>query len=66
MDALCSPYVEQIMDLCDEQGAAMVVRLVSDPHLDIGYNIMSLFHYAHRVSIVTCSNVEEATRALAC
>ncbi len=65
MDFSCSPYMEQIMDLCDEQEVALVVRIVSDPRLDIGYNIMSLFHYAHDVPIVTCRNLDEATRALA-
>ena len=65
MDAACSLYMEQIMDLCDQQGVAMVVRIVSDPHKDIGFNIMSLFHYAHDVPIVICSTVDEAEKALA-
>ena len=65
MDSSCSPYLIQIMDLCDERGVAMVVRVVSDPQKDIGFGIMSLFHYRSDVQIVICSNWDEAARALA-
>jgi len=65
MDASCTPYLEQIMDLCSEKGVALVVRIIPDPRKDIGFNIMSLFHYAREVIIVTCTNREEAARALA-
>jgi hypothetical protein len=64
MEASCSLYMEQIMDLCDQQGVAMVVSIVSDPHKDIGFNIMSIFHYARDVPIVTCSSLKEAEKAL--
>ena len=64
MDISCSPYMEQIMDLCDQQGVGMVVHIVPDPHKDIGLNIMSIFHYARNVPIVTCSNSDEARNAL--
>jgi len=64
METSCSIYMEQIMDLCDQRGVAMVVRIVSDPSKDIGFNIMSLFHYARRVPVVICGNLEEASKAL--
>lgn len=64
MDSSCSLYIKQIMDVCDEHGVAMVVRVVPDPHKDIGFNIMSLFHFSREVSIVTCSHRDEATGAL--
>ena len=65
MSPSCSPYMEKIMDLCGEKGVALVVRVVPDPHKDIGCNIMSLFHYTRDVLIVTCSNLDEAASALA-
>jgi anti-anti-sigma regulatory factor len=65
MDSSCAPCMKQIMDLCDKKGVAIVVRIVSDPNKDIGFNIMSLFHYTRAVVIVTCSNTDEAERALA-
>jgi hypothetical protein len=64
MDLGCVPHIEQIMDLCDDRGIAMVVRVIPDPHKDIGLNIMSLFHYQRRVRIVTCETIEEAQAAL--
>jgi len=64
MDTSCSLYMEQIMDLCDRQGVAMVVRIVADAQKDIGFDIMSLFHYARDVPIVKCSNWDEAEKVL--
>jgi anti-anti-sigma regulatory factor len=64
MDASCTPSLEKMMDLCDAKGVGMVVRIVSDPRRDIGFNIMSLFHYTRAVIILTCSNWDEAERAL--
>ena len=64
MDLECVPHLERIMDLCDHRGVGMVVRVIPDPHKDIGLNIMSLFHYSRRVRIVTCQTLEEAAKAL--
>jgi predicted choloylglycine hydrolase len=64
MDLACVPYIEQMMDLCNKKGVEMVVRVIPDPHKDIGLNIMSLFHYPRRVRIVTCETLEEAMSAL--
>ena len=64
MDLGCVPHIEGVMDLCDQKGIQKVVRIIPDPHKDIGLNIMSLFHYQRRVLIVTCETMEEATRAL--
>lgn len=64
MDLGCVAPIEGVMDLCDQKGIQMVVRIIPDPHKDIGLNIMSLFHYRRRVQIVTCETVEEANRIL--
>lgn len=65
MDLACVPYVKRLMDLCNKKGVEMVVRVIPDPHKDIGLNILSLFHYRHRVRIVTCETMVEALEALA-
>jgi hypothetical protein len=57
--------MKKSMDLGDKKGVALVVRVVSEPHKDIGFNILSLFHYTRDVVIVTCCNRDEAERALA-
>lgn len=64
MEVACAPYIRQMMDLLNEKGIAAVVRVIPDPTLDIGLQIMSLFHYGHDVRILTCATLEEAMRAL--
>jgi hypothetical protein len=64
MDLACVPYIKRMMDLCNKQGVELVVRVIPDPHKDIGFNILSLFHYRRRVRIVTCPTLEEAMKAL--
>lgn len=41
------------------------MRIVPDPKKDIGFRVMSYFHYAADVGIVTVETMEEAERALA-
>lgn len=64
MDLACVPYIEKVMDLCNARNISMVVRIIPDPHKDIGLNIMSLFHYRRGVRIVTCETLEEAEATL--
>jgi hypothetical protein len=65
MDTACIPYITNSMDLLNKQGVTTVVRVIPDPHKDIGFNILSLFHYRPEVHIVTCKTLQEAMRALA-
>jgi anti-anti-sigma regulatory factor len=64
MDTASVPYIRKMMDLCNKGGVAMVVRVIPDPHKDIGLNILSLFHYRHDLHIVTCGTLEEAIKVL--
>jgi hypothetical protein len=64
MDYACAPLVDKAMDLINAAGVAVVVRIVPDPKKDIGFRVMSYFHYDPQVNIVTCETVEEAQRAL--
>ena len=65
MDLACVPFLNQMMDLCNEKGVATVVRIIPDPRKDIGLNILSLFHYERRVQILTCETRLEAMKLLA-
>lgn len=60
MDVKCAPYIEKAMDLCNAKGASMVVRVIPNPHLDIGMSIMSIFHYRGDIRIITCQSRDEA------
>jgi len=64
MDLACMPHIRRMMDLLNRRGVEMVVRIIPDPHKDIGLNILSLFHYRRRVRIITCATPGEAMRAL--
>ncbi|HVM47668.1 MAG TPA: hypothetical protein VMU04_06545 [Candidatus Acidoferrum sp.] len=65
MDLACVPDMEKMMDLCDCKGVETVVRVIPDPQKDIGFNILSLFHYSRQVRIITCQTLPEALEALA-
>jgi len=64
MDTECAPHIRRVMDLCNEKGISLVVRVMPDPHKDIGFNILSIFHYGRTVRIVTVENLDEAMKAL--
>ena len=64
MDVRCAPFVEKAMDLCNEKGASTVVRIIPDPHRDIGMAIMSVFHYRGDVKILTCETRAQAKNLL--
>lgn len=64
MDFGCAPFIEKAMDLCNEKGASLVVRVIPDPHRDIGLQIMSIFHYRGEVQIVTCETLAQAEELL--
>jgi hypothetical protein len=65
MPTTAAPYIGQLMDSCAEKGVVLVVRLLpAEPSKDIGFAIMSQFHYAPDVRIVTCATMEEAANYL--
>ena len=65
MSVSCAPHIGRIMDLCNQKGVESIVRVLpAEANKDIGYAILSRFHYGPDVSIVTCDNLEEAMRLL--
>jgi hypothetical protein len=64
MDVACAPQIGKMMELGRTRGIGTVIRIVPDYTKDIGFNIMSCFHYDHGVSIVTCETAAEAERAM--
>lgn len=61
----CAPELGKSMELCDQKGVALIVRVVPDPMKDIGLGILSRFHYPHRPRTVTCESMVEAAKLLA-
>jgi anti-anti-sigma regulatory factor len=64
MDISCAPFLEKVMDMCNEKGVATVVRVIPDPRRDIGLQIMSYFHYGSGVRLVTCETLVQAAEVL--
>jgi diguanylate cyclase (GGDEF)-like protein len=60
IDLDCRQNIEKMMDICNKFGASTVVRIIPDQSKDIGFNIMSSFHYEPKVKIHTCSSLEQA------
>ncbi len=65
MEVDCSPFIDRVMDALNQRGVKKVLRVIPDPHKDIGFGIMSLFHYGPEVHVVTVKSVEQARKRLA-
>jgi anti-anti-sigma regulatory factor len=64
MEPACSMQIGKVMELCDQHGVGLVIRVIPDPAKDIGFNMLSIFHYPHRPQMVTCESMSEAARLL--
>jgi hypothetical protein len=59
------PFIAEIMDALAAKGVSAVVRVMPDPHRDIGLNILSPFHYGPDVRLMTFETLADAIQALA-
>ena len=57
-------HIAEIMDALAENNVAVVVRVVPDPHKDIGLNILSQFHYGPHIKIATFESLAAALAML--
>ena len=64
MNPECATEIGRTMELIDQVGVGLIVRVIPDPGKDIGMNILTAFHYPHRPQIVTCVTLVDAFRAL--
>jgi anti-anti-sigma regulatory factor len=64
MDPAGASYIAAIMDLCAAKQVGLVVRVIPDPHKDIGLNILSYFHYGSEVQLETYQNLTDALQSL--
>jgi hypothetical protein len=65
MSASAAPFVAEIMDAFAAKKVTAVVRVMPDPHRDIGLNILSRFHYGPEVRLLTFESLADAIQALA-
>lgn len=65
MDFDCAEDVGKLMDLCNQARVARICRVSPKPDVDIGWSILSHFHYdTHRVHINTYPSFYRAMKAL--
>jgi hypothetical protein len=64
MDLACRMELGRLMELADQSGVGLLVRVIPDPTKDIGLDILALFHYRKRPRMVTCKNMVEAAEKL--
>jgi hypothetical protein len=64
MDVACAPEMGKVMELFDQKGVGLVVRVIPDATKDIGMNILTAFHYRRRPRVATCGTMEEAAELL--
>ena len=64
MDVACADIIGKTMELMDQHGVEMVVRVIPDSSKDIGLNIIGIFHYSKKIRIVTCETMGEAAGML--
>jgi hypothetical protein len=65
MDPSAAPHIAEIMDALAEREVASVTRVMPDPHKDIGFNILSQFHYDPKIQIFTFETLADAVQNLA-
>ena len=64
MDLDCVPELGKGMEMVDQKGVGLVVRVIPDPGKDIGLNILTAFHYVRRPRVVNCKTMIEAAKVL--
>ena len=60
MDPECATEIGRTMELFDQAGVGLIVRVIPDPAKDIGMNILTAFHYTRHLRIITCESLAEA------
>jgi anti-anti-sigma regulatory factor len=64
MDPECEAELGRAMDLFDQRGVSLIVRVIPDASKDIGLNILTAFHYSHPPRVITCQSLAAALHQL--
>ncbi len=64
MDFEVRGTIKKTMDFFNQQGIMEIIRVIPKPEQDIGFGIMSIFHYSKEVVITTLQSREEAEERL--
>ena len=58
-------HIARVMDAFVAKKVSAVVRVMPDPHKDIGLNILSPFHYGPEIKVMTFETLAEAVTSIA-
>jgi hypothetical protein len=64
MDPECTVEIGRTMDLFNQHGVSLIVRVIPDPSKDIGLNILAIFHYPHPPRTINSRTLAEALHQL--
>jgi hypothetical protein len=64
MSVGCAAEIGKTMELSEQKGVALVVRVIPDQTKDIGLGILTHFHYRHPPQIANCITMLEAANLL--
>ena len=64
MATASAPYVAEVMDALAAKKVSAVLRVMPDPHKDIGLNILSQFHYGADIRTMTFETLADAVQSL--
>jgi len=65
MATASAPFIAEIMDVFAAKKVSAVVRVMPDPHKDIGLNILSQFHYGPEIKVLTFETLAGAVASIA-
>jgi hypothetical protein len=64
MTTSCATDLGEMMNLCNAKGISAVIRVVPDPRKDIGFTLMSQFHYGKQVDVTNYESLADAIQSL--
>jgi anti-anti-sigma regulatory factor len=64
MDPDCAESLGALMELLNDRGIALILRVIPDPAKDIGFNLIAQFHVRRPVRVQTLTNLAEALKIL--
>jgi hypothetical protein len=64
MDLNCAAEITKVMDICAEKGVKLIIRVIPDPSKDIGFGILTRFHYPNKPRTLICETLLGATKHL--
>jgi hypothetical protein len=64
MEVGCAEPIRATMDALRGRGVSQIIRVIPDKKKDIGFTVMSYFHYGPDVSFQTVESLAEALRLI--